>query len=187
MTAAAGVRAELAGGGSLHAGQAVVSAGAWSGGLLGEHAPPVEPVLGESVLLDARQRPPCRRVIRSAGGSVAPRRDGTLWVGTTRERAGFVDAPRAGSVRAILANAAGFLPAVEGLPFLGARAGLRPASPDGRPIVGPSAVPGVALATGHGRVGILHAALTAELVAEALSGGSWPGELAAFEPARLGP
>lgn len=73
----------------------------------------------------------------------------------------------------------------DGLAFLGACAGLRPATPDGLPIVGPSAIERVTLATGHGREGIMHAPPTAEAVAAALSTGRWPRELGAFAPQRL--
>lgn len=180
------VRARLADGRDVQAGQAVLSAGAWSGSLLGEHAPPVTPVLGESVVLDMGSAPPCRLVVRSADGAVVPRRDGTLWMGTTLEEQGFVGAPRAGALRDIIANAAAFLPAVCDLAFVEAHAGLRPGTPDGLPIVGASGLTGVTLATGHGREGIMHAPLTAELVAESLGSGRWPEELGAFAPGRFG-
>jgi len=179
------VTAHLAGGQTLEAGRAVVSAGAWSGSLLGHDAPPVTPVLGESVVLRMGPVPPCRLVVRSADGAVVPRRDGTLWMGTTLEEKGFVDAPRAGAIHDIIANAAAFLPAVAELAFLTAHAGLRPGTPDGLPIVGASPLSGVALATGHGREGIMHAPLTAGLLAEALEKGRWPAELEPFAPSRF--
>lgn len=179
------VRARLRDGQGVQAGQAVLSAGAWSGSLLGEHAPPVTPVLGESVVLRVGSTPPCGLVVRSADGAVVPRRDGTLWMGTTLEERGFVNAPRAGALREIIANATAFLPAIAELAFLRAHAGLRPGTPDGLPIVGPSGSTGVALATGHGREGIMHAPLTAELVAEGLESGRWPEELEPFAPSRF--
>ena len=179
------VSARLAGGRRLEAGRAVISAGAWSGSLLGHHGLPLTPVLGESVELRMGEPAPCRLVMRSADGAVVPRRDGTLWMGTTLEERGFVDAPRAGAIRDIVANASAFLPAVAELAFIAARAGLRPGVPDGLPIVGESPLSGVALATGHGREGIMHSPLTADLVAGALANGRWPVELEPFAPSRF--
>lgn len=181
------VSARLRDGRTVQAGHAVVSAGAWSSALLGEHAPPVSPVLGESVVLDMGTSPPCRLVVRSTDGAVVPRRDGTLWMGTTLEERGFVSAPRAGAVRDIIVNATAFLPAIAELEFVRAHAGLRPGTPDGLPIVGPSDFAGVAMATGHGREGIMHAPLTADLVARALEGGRWARALAPFAPSRFPP
>lgn len=183
-THGAGVRARLGGSRHLEAGHCVVSAGAWSGSLLAEHSPPVTPVLGESVLLRAGPTPPCRLVVRSADGAVVPRLDGTLWAGTTLEEMGFVSAPRAGAVGEIIANAVAFLPAAAELAFLAAFAGLRPGTPDGLPIVGQSGQTGVSLVTGHGREGIMHAPLTADLVAEALTSGRWSAALEPFAPNR---
>lgn len=179
------VSATLADGQRLEAGRAMVSAGAWSGSLFGHGALPVKPVLGESVVLEMSHPPPCRLVMRSADGAVVPRRDGTLWMGTTLEEVGFVQAPRAAAIRDIIANATAFLPAVADLAFIAAHAGLRPGTPDGLPIVGASHLPGVALATGHGREGIMHAPITADLVAQALENGNWPARLEPFTPSRF--
>jgi glycine oxidase len=49
-------------------------------------------------------------------------------------------------------------------------AGLRPGTSDNLPLVGPGALEGLVLATGHYRNGVLLAPLTADLVAEILSG-----------------
>ena len=62
---------------------------------------------------------------------------------------------------------------------------FRPASPDGEPILGPGAVPGLFYATGHTRNGILLAPITADAIAAALLGQSPPVDLAPFSPARL--
>ena len=51
------------------------------------------------------------------------------------------------------------------------RAGLRPATPDNLPAIGPGALDGLVLATGHHRNGVLLAPITADLVADALAGG----------------
>jgi glycine oxidase len=78
--------------------------------------------------------------------------------------AGYAARPRFGSVREVLARAAGFLPALEDLQIERVGIGLRPATADGLPLVGASGVPGLAWATGHGREGILQAPTTAEAI-----------------------
>jgi glycine/D-amino acid oxidase-like deaminating enzyme len=51
-------------------------------------------------------------------------------------------------------------------------AGLRPATPDERPFLGPAPLEGYYLSTGHYRNGILLAPITAKLLADALEFGS---------------
>ncbi|HWT94604.1 MAG TPA: FAD-dependent oxidoreductase, partial [Solirubrobacteraceae bacterium] len=58
--------------------------------------------------------------------------------------------------------------------FVEARAGLRPVSADGLPLLGPARdAEGLVLATGHGREGIIHAPPTATLIADGVLGGVW--------------
>jgi D-amino-acid dehydrogenase len=64
-------------------------------------------------------------------------------------------------------------------------AGLRPATPDGLPLIG--AVPGldgIYLATGHGMLGVTLAPATADLLAPLVLEGRAAPELAPFDPAR---
>jgi glycine oxidase len=77
------------------------------------------------------------------------------------------------------------VPGVSELELTEARAGLRPGSPDNAPVVGPSTVAGLVIATGHHRNGILHSPLTADAVAAIASGSQPPAEMAAFGPARF--
>ena len=65
------------------------------------------------------------------------------------------------------------------------RAGLRPGSPDDLPMVGPGAVDGLVVATGHYRNGILLTPITAEAVAAVVAGEPPPAEVAACDPARF--
>jgi len=89
-------------------------------------------------------------------------------------------------VRDLLEAACDLIPRAWTAGFLGARVGLRPATPDGLPIVGPSAVvPNLMYATGHYRNGVLLAPLTARLVADAMLDGRVDPVLAATDPARF--
>ena len=71
--------------------------------------------------------------------------------------------------------------------FVEARRGLRPASPDGLPYVGSSAVlPGLVYACGHYRNGALLAPLTAALVAGLVGGAGADEALGPLVPSRAG-
>lgn len=165
----AGVR--LSDGSEQRAGLTVAAIGAWSATaawLPAEGRPAVRPLAGEWLLL--RGRPVCRRVLRTADGSLAPRADGLHWVGTTVRDAGFVTHPRADALAAILTRWMALVPAVGALELVRAGVGLRPDSVDGAPIVGATAVDGLAVATGHGREGIVHAPLVAEAIVDLAAG-----------------
>ncbi|MHB8330096.1 MAG: FAD-dependent oxidoreductase, partial [Acidimicrobiales bacterium] len=117
---------------------------------------------------------------------LVPRQDGTVVVGATVEEMGYDTAVTAGAVYELLRDARRVVPAVSEMVLGEAVAGLRPGSPDNGPIVGPSAlVPGLVLATGHHRNGILLAPVTADSVAATLCGGERPGEMQPFGPDRF--
>ena len=155
----------------------VLAAGSWSGRvrIAGAPALPVRPVRGQ--LLHLRwpaTEPPPSRVIWSHDCYVVPWPDGSLLVGATVEDVGFDERVTTDGVRSLAAAAAELLPAAKAAEFVTARAGLRPAAPDGLPIIGglPGAR-GVVAATAHYRNGVLLTPLTAALVAALLldSGG----------------
>lgn len=152
----------------------VLASGAWSGAMewLPEHArPAVRPVKGQVVELRARdQEPPTRHILASERVYLVPRPDGRLIVGATVEEMGFDTTVTAGGVHELLREAYRLLPDVAEMELIGATAGLRPGTPDNLPLVGPGAIDGLVLATGHYRNGILLAPLAAEAVAELLSG-----------------
>ena len=64
--------------------------------------------------------------------------------------------------------------------------GLRSASPDGVPIIGPTQVPGLHLATGHGHLGWSMAAGTGKALAQELIGGEPEFPLDDYTLARFG-
>ncbi|HEY3434486.1 MAG TPA: FAD-dependent oxidoreductase, partial [Solirubrobacterales bacterium] len=101
---------------------------------------------------------------------LVPRGDDRLVVGATVEEMGFDTTVTAGGIHELLREAYRLLPDVAEMEFVGASAGLRPGTPDNLPLVGPGAIDGLVLATGHFRNGILLAPLVAEIVAELLSG-----------------
>jgi glycine oxidase len=182
----AGVRTSH--GGELRAGAVVLAAGAWSGAaewLPEEARPPVRPVKGQVLELRAREDPlPCERIVGSERVYLVPRPDGRLIVGATVEEQAFDTAVTAGSVHELLREAYRLLPDVAELELVEATAGLRPGTPDNLPLIGPGAIEGLLLATGHYRNGILLAPITGEAIAGLLAGEEPPPALAPADPAR---
>ena len=154
--------------GTLACDHAVVAAGAWSGGLAiaGADGPPLRPVRGQLLHLGWQGRP-LRTIIWGPECYVVPRADGTVLVGATSEDVGFDERATSAGVRDLLDAACDLLPEGWGASFLGVRVGLRPATPDDLPVLGPdSRVPGVVYATGHYRNGVLLAPITARVIAD---------------------
>jgi len=159
----------------IRADHVVLAVGAWSGAMtwLPEHArPPVRPVKGQVVELRGRDAEPvARHILASERVYLVPRPDDRLVVGATVEELGFDTAVTAGGVHELLREAYRLLPDVAEMELLGATAGLRPGTPSNLPLVGPGAIDGLVLATGHFRNGILLAPLAAQAVADLVADG----------------
>jgi glycine oxidase len=168
--------------GALDAARVVVAAGAWSGAL--GSGVPVRPVKGQALRLRDPSGPGlCDRVLRFEGGYLVPRGDGRYYLGATMEERGFDTAVTALGVYELLREAAEVLPGILELEIDEAFAGLRPGTPDNAPIVGTDpADERIVWATGHFRNGVLLCPITAELVADELTGGR-PDH--AFRPERF--
>jgi len=167
----------------------VVAAGARSAALApGGEGPPVRPVKGQIIELRTRgaMAEPISRIVRTPRCYLVARGDGRLVLGATMEEQGFDTAVTADGVYRLLEAAWEVLPEVGELELVGARAGLRPGTPDNRAVVGPDpAIGGLIWATGHWRNGVLLAPYTGELVAGLLAEGSVPAEAAALAPSRF--
>ncbi|QMU73702.1 glycine oxidase ThiO [Streptacidiphilus sp. P02-A3a] len=190
---ATGVRAED--GTLLTAGQTVLAAGSWSGELPGipaEARLPVRPVKGQILRLRMETRfdrpflsRNVRAVVRGGHLYLVPRADGELVVGATTEEQGFDTTVTAGGVYELLRDAHELVPGITELPLLETGAGLRPGTPDNAPLLGPTALPGLAAATGHHRNGVLLTPVTADALAEYLGTGVLPAVAAPFSPGRF--
>src|SRR3954447_4529056 len=188
--AVCGVR--VTGGAVLNTRQVVLATGCWTGEVAGVPVgaiPPVRPVKGQTLRLRLPGRPRLRHVVRAAvKGSpiyVVPRADGQLVVGASSEEAGFDQQPRAGAMYELLRDAQTVVPELGEAVFEEVSTGLRPASPDNAPIVGPPPVDGLIAATGHYRNGILLTPVTADGIASLICDGALPDGLAPFTPARF--
>jgi glycine oxidase len=170
----------------LRAAAVVLASGAWSGSaswLPDSARPPVRPVKGQVVELRALDgQSPCERIVASERVYLVPRPDGRLIAGATTEERGFEETVTAGGVHELLREAYRLLPDVAEMELVESMAGLRPGTPDNLPLIGPSALDGLVLATGHYRNGILLAPLTGEAIASVLAGEPLPEPLAAADP-----
>ena len=167
----------------------VLAAGAWSRAdwLPESVRPPVRPIKGQILTLRGSVgQPVANRIVVSERVYLVLRADGRVIVGATVEEVGFDTRVTAGGVYELLREAYRALPEVAELELERAVAGLRPGTPDNAPLVGPAGVPGLILATGHFRNGILLAPLTATGVVAELKGEERPPALAAADPARFG-
>lgn len=166
---------------------AVVNAGgAYSASLRGVPPLPIVPVRGQMVSLDASaDGERLSRFVHGVGVYLVPRRDGSLVVGSTLERAGFDARPTSAGVSGLLLRAASIVPVTADYAVLETWSGLRPASPDGIPILGETSIPGYHLAAGHFKNGVLMAPASAVLVASLLARERPPLPETPFSPARF--
>jgi glycine oxidase len=191
---ARGVRLDT--GEDLTADVVVVAAGSWSGptgplgGLPAHLVPPVRPVKGQVLRLRGEPGPAgLTRTVRGwAHGApvyVVPYGDGRVVLGATSEEMGFNTDVTAGGAYELLRDALALVPGLAELELVEATARLRPATPDNAPLIGPTAMPGLVLATGHYRNGVLLAPVTADALAGFLATGVPAGEVSAFSPRRF--
>jgi glycine oxidase len=179
----------------LAAGQVVLAGGSLSGRLAGvpdDALPPVRPVKGQVLRLTVPPRyapflnRTVRAVVRGSHVYLVPRENGELVVGATSEELGWDTTVTAGGVYELLRDAHELVPGITELPLTETRAGLRPGSPDNAPLLGPTALDGLLLATGHFRNGVLLTPVTGDAMAHVLTTGELPAEARPFSPLRFG-
>jgi glycine oxidase len=172
----------------VDAGVVVLAAGAWSakiGGLPDDVVPAVRPVRGQILRLVRTPDFSMTHVVRGPRAYLLPKDDGTVVVGATQEEAGFDATPTAGGIKTILENAWEMVPSIYDLPIERVEVGLRPGTRDHLPLIGPTRIRGLILATGHFRHGILFAPTTADAICAGITTGHFGEEVAAFAPDRF--
>jgi glycine oxidase len=184
----------LASGERIAAEQVVLAAGAWASDIAGLPdgvLPPVRPVKGQ--LLRLRHSPgegplvarTVRGLVRGRPIYLVPRDGGEVVVGATQEDVGYDTRLTAGGVGDVLRHAQDLVPGVSEAEVVEAAVGLRPATPDNAPALGPTAVEGLHLAVGHHRHGVLLTPLTGHAMAQALRGDGLPDHAAPFAATRF--
>ncbi|WP_353233172.1 glycine oxidase ThiO [Pseudomonas helleri] len=158
--------------GEIRGDHVVLSAGAWSGellGLLGLELP-VEPVKGQMILYKCAPDLLSSMVL-AKGRYAIPRRDGHILIGSTLEHEGFDKTPTDVALESLKASAVELIPALADAELVGHWAGLRPGSPEGIPYIGRvSGFDGLWLNCGHYRNGLVLAPASCQLFADLLLG-----------------
>ncbi len=190
----------------------VIAAGAWSrqiGELFGidisvepkrgqllitEKTPPVgDTNLWTASYLVTKLQPELKRDVDDTaaalglGFSFTRTHDGNYLVGSTREKAGFERLISSKKAMELLSRQlVDILPIMGHVNFIRHIAGLRPASEDGRMILGEwPGNDGLFVATGHEGDGIALAPITGQLIRDAVTGRTLPKETREFSPERF--
>ena len=150
---------------------------------------PVVPVKGQMLAVAIPPSLPLHFTVRTESIYIVPRisgpNAGRAIIGATIEDVGFDKIVNPTDIAHLHTQASSLLPQFESAPILESWAGLRPATPDGLPLLGalPSR-PNYYIATGHYRDGILLAPATARVMAQLLSGEDPSIDLTPFSPSR---
>lgn len=164
--------------GAFIAKAAVDCRGAWSGA-------PVKPRKGHMLYVQPQRAGLLQHVVRAPDSYIVPRSSGKILLGTTVEDAGFDKTVDQATIRKLHAAAARYVPELTDAPILTSWTGLRPGSPDDLPLMGETETPGIFLASGHFRNGILLAPLTAQIMADLVTGKPPAMDISAFSPLRF--
>jgi D-hydroxyproline dehydrogenase subunit beta len=121
---------------------------------------------------------------RDIAPMIQPAPDGSILTGTSREPSFAADAYDLEVPRIVASQAARLVPALADAPVLSTWSGVRPVSPDERPLIG-WAREGLLVATGHGSEGVILGAGSAELAAALVLGNAAPFDSAPFDPMRF--
>ena len=172
-------------GGRIEARWTVIAAGCFSAEINGAASyAPVRPAKGQILALRPKDLK-IERVLWSEHVYLVPRNDGKIVAGATVEYAGFNKDLTAGSLHKILASTLELAPGLESAEVEETWAGLRPDTPDHLPIIGPTDLDGLLIATGHFRGGIFLAPITAQLVREWITLQSVTVDWGRFSPMRF--
>jgi len=170
---------------TVYAAPVVVNcAGAWAGQLAPHHFP-TRPVKGQMLAVADASHHLLRHVIRAPEVYIVPRSDGRILIGATVEEAGYDKRTDPNIIHRLHQSAIRMIPALAHARVLEAWAGLRPGTPDQLPILGATATPGYFVATGHFRDGILLAPVTAQVMAQVITGVKPEHDLSFFSPQRF--
>ncbi len=162
----------LGSGESIQADAVLLAAGSWSGELAAQIGLnlPIQPVKGQIVLL--KDKPgKVKHIIKHDDVYLVPRSDGHVLVGASMERVGFQRGTSAAVVDQLLDATYRIAPGLKDASIVQQWMGFRPGSPDGLPYLGPvDAHPGLWVASGHYRNGVVLAPGTADIISRWMMG-----------------
>jgi glycine oxidase len=175
---------------TVHAAKFVDCTGAWALSAPSQPHLSIKPKKGQMLAVSLPQNLPLHVVVRTPNIYVVPRTLGQSMgraiIGSTIEDAGFDKTVQPSDIASLLRRAADLLPDLADASVIESWAGLRPATQDGLPLLGPIPnLPNQFLAIGHYRNGILLAPATAHVMAQLIDGESPSIDLSPFSPARL--
>ncbi len=172
----------------IMAGAVVIAAGCYSAQILEASAlafcAPTRPVRGQMLGLRS-DSVRLRRVVRSHRAYLVPRGDGRIVAGSTLEEVGFKKQVTPAGISHVLEGALELFPLLAEAEVLETWSGLRPGTPDDLPIIGPTEIEGLLIATGHYRNGILLAPVTAKLIRNCLTRQHTDFDSRPFSPLRF--
>ena len=171
--------------GRVEAKWTVIAAGCFSAKIEGVAAyAPVTPAKGQMMAL-RRGSVNLKKDLWSGHMYLVPRHDGRIIAGSTVEYEGFDRSVTVAGMKKILNGAISLVPALESAHIEETWAGLRPDTPDHLPILGPTDLNGLLIATGHFRSGILLTPITARLIREWVTTQKVREDWAPFSPLRF--
>ena len=160
----------------------IVTAGAWSKVLLGEHALKIDikPIRGQ-MLLFKFDTPPVPHIVLQGDVYLIPRRDGHLLLGSTREDVGF-DKSTTDEARAmLLQRGVALLPSLCDMPVIKHWAGLRPASPGNIPTIGQHPrLANLYINSGHFRYGVTMSPACVEVLLNTMNNTPQPFDVSPY-------
>jgi len=168
--------------GDMGADTYIITAGAWSKQLLGEHALQVDikPIRGQ-MLLFKFDAPPLPYIVLQDGVYLIPRRDGHLLVGSTLEDVGFDKSTTATARDRLLQSACAILPSLAGMQIVQHWSGLRPASPGNLPTIGRHPTwQNLFINSGHFRYGVTMSPASVEVLLNEMEGKPQPFDVSAY-------
>lgn len=168
--------------GEFSADSYIVTAGAWSREVLGQHALhlDIKPIRGQ-MLLFKFGTPPLRHIVLQKDLYLIPRRDGHLLVGSTLEEVGFDKSTTVAARDDLQRRAQAVLPQLRDAPLVQHWAGLRPASPHNIPTIGRHPhLQNLFINSGHFRYGVTMAPASVEILLNELAGAPQPFDVAPY-------
>lgn len=178
MRARGGVIEVTAGSERLTAPALVNCRGAWSGA-------PVKPRKGHSLYVQPQRAGLLEHVVVAPEVYLVPRSSGKILIGATVEDVGYDKTVHPEIVQQLHRAAVELVPELAQASIAESWTGLRPGTPDDLPLLGETETPGIFIASGHFRNGILLAPVTARIMADVVTGRPAPMDISAFSPLRF--